>query len=96
MTEEAPSVEELDRLSTEELRRQAFDRAERRRDMAFFWDLIRHMPSAEEIASEDGSSGNITGSIADVAEMVRGMLGQDLGDSEPLIRARFISYVRGK
>ena len=95
MTEDAPSFEELDRLSTDDLRRRAFDRAEQRRDVGFFWDLIRHLPPAEDIAAEDASSGNITAGIADVAEMVRELLGRGLGDAEPLVRARFISYLRG-
>jgi hypothetical protein len=101
MTQDDPSpgertVAELDLLSTDDLRRQAFELAEHRRDVGFFWDLIRHLSPAEDIAGEDGSSGNITAGIADVAEMVREMFGHDLGDNEPLIRARFISYLRGK
>jgi hypothetical protein len=93
---DVPSVEELDRLSTEQLRAMAFDRAEQERDVGFFWDLIRHLPPSEDIASEDGSAGNITGGLADVVEMVREIFGRGLGDTEPLIRARFISYIRGQ
>lgn len=93
--QDVPSVEELDRLSTEELRAMAFDRAEHARDVGFFWDLIRHLPPSEDIASEDGSAGNITGGLADVVEMVREIFGRGLGDNEPLVRARFISYIRG-
>src|SRR3954451_13161318 len=91
-----PTVEELDRLPTEELRRQAFDRAEHHHDLGFFWDLVRHLPPSEDIASEDGSSGNITGSLTEVVEIVREMTGRDLGEAEPLLRARFISYIRGQ
>ena len=97
MTEDVPSVEELDQLSTEELRAMAFDRAEHARDVGFFWDLIRHLPPSEDIASEDGSAGHITGGLADVVEMLRDIFGRGLlGDTEPLIRARFISYIRGE
>lgn len=92
---DVPSVEELDRLSTEELRSQAFDRAESRHDVGFFWDLIRHLPQSQDLANEDASSGNITASISDLVEMVREMLGRDLGGTEPLLRARFIAYLRG-
>jgi hypothetical protein len=91
---EVPSVEELDQLPTEELRRRAFDLAESRRDVAFFWDLIRHLPSAENVATEDASAGNITGGVAEAVEAVREMFGNDLGDAEPLLRARFIAYLR--
>jgi hypothetical protein len=89
-----PTVEELDGLSTEELRRRAFDRAEQRHDVGFFWDLIRHLPPSEDVATEDASSGAITGSVAELVELVRELMGRDLGDTEPLIRARFIDYLR--
>ena len=91
---ERPSVEELDRLSTEELRQRAFDLAEHRRDIGFFWDLIKHLPPSEDIASEDASAGNITGGLADAVEIVRELMGRGLGDTEPLVRARFIDYLR--
>jgi hypothetical protein len=89
------SVEELDRLPTDELRRMAFDRAESRHDLEFFWDLVRHLPSSDDLAAEDGSTGNITGGIGQVVELVAELMGRGLGDAEPLVRARFISYIRG-
>jgi hypothetical protein len=92
--EQRPTVEELDRLSTEELRQRAFDRAEHHRDIGFFWDLIKHLPSSDDIATEDASSGNITGGIADAVDLVRELMGRGLGEYEPLIRARFIDYLR--
>ena len=92
---ETPSVEELDALSTEELRRRAFDRAEERKDVGFFWDLLKHLPATEGVAQEDGSTGHITGGISEAIEAVRELVtGDDLGDAEPLIRARFIDYLR--
>jgi hypothetical protein len=94
--EQVPSVDELDSLSTEELRRRAFDRAEDKRDVSFFWDLVRHLPTSEDFAAEDASSGHITGSVAESVEIVRELLGRDLGEAEPLVRARFISYIRGE
>ena len=92
--EERPSVEELDRLSTEELRQRAFERAEQQRDVGFFWDLIKHLPSSDDVAAEDASSGNITGGLAEVVEMGRELMGRGLGETEPLVRARFIDYLR--
>jgi len=94
MTDERPSVEELDQLSTEQLRRRAFDRAEQRRDVGFFWDLVKHLEPSHDLAREDGSAGHIAGGLAEVVEVVRELLGRDLGDSEPLVRARFIDYLR--
>ena len=87
-------MEELDQLPTDELRRQAFEKAEQHRDVGFFWDLVRHLPHSDDIATEDGSSGAITGSIAELVEMVRQLMGHELGDTEPLLRARFIDYIR--
>jgi hypothetical protein len=92
--EPQPSVAELDALPTEDLRRRAFDLAESKKDLSFFWDLMRHLPPSDDIAAEDASSGNITGSLAELAEMVRQMAGSALGDYEPLIRARYIDYLR--
>jgi hypothetical protein len=89
------SVEELDRLTTDELRRLAFDRAEHQRDLEFFWDLIRHLPPSDDLASEDASTGNITGGVGQLVELVADLMGRGLGESEPLVRARFISYIRG-
>ena len=91
---ESPSVDELDQLSTEELRRRAFERAERHRDVGFFWDLLKHLRASGDLASEDASAGNITGGIAEAVEAVRELMGHDLGHQEPLVRARFIDYIR--
>ena len=89
-----PPDDGLDALSTEQLRERAFALAERRRDVGFFWDLIRHAPAATAVAAEDGSSGHITGGIVEAVETVREILGKDLGDFEPLFRARFLDYLR--
>lgn len=92
--EQGPTFEDLDQLSTEQLRQRAFDRAEHHHDIGFFWDLIKHLPSADDIATEDASSGHITGGIAEAVDVVRELMGRGLGDAEPLVRARFIDYLR--
>lgn len=94
MSANRPSVEELDQLSTEQLRQQAFALAEQRRDVGFFWDLVKHLEPSHDLAREDGSSGHVTGGIAEAIEVVRELLGRNLGDTEPLVRARFIDYLR--
>jgi hypothetical protein len=88
-----PVSEELEQLSTEELRKRAFHKAERHADIGFFWDLVRHLPSSTDLAGEDGSLGSVGDSIKEVIELVRELMGKDLGDSEPLLRARFIEYL---
>jgi hypothetical protein len=88
-----PTFDELDQLTTEELRERAFDHAERRKDIGFFWDLVKHLPAAAALEVEDGSLGGVSLSITETVELVREFAGQDLGDFEPLIRARFIDYL---
>lgn len=87
-------TESLDLLPTEELRRRAFAKAEQAKDVAFFWDLVKHMRAAQAIAVEDGSSGAITGSISEAVHLVRELMGREpLGADEPLLRARFLDYL---
>jgi len=84
----------LDLLSTDDLRRRAFDKAEAAKDVGFFWDLVKHMRASQAIAGEDGSSGAITGSITEVVHLVRELMGKEpFGDDEPLLRARFLDYL---
>lgn len=86
---------DLDALKTDELRQRAFDKAEHAKDVGFFWDLIKHMHATHAIAGEDGSSGAITGSISETIHLVRELMGKvPLGDDEPLLRARFLDYLR--
>ena len=93
---EKPSVDELEALSTEELRHRAFDLAEHKHDVRFFWDVIKHMKASHDIASEDASSGNLTGSIAESVRVVRELTSGELGEDEPLLRAKFIDYLHRK
>ncbi len=85
---------DLDQLSTEELRKQAFDKAQSAHDLGFFWDLAKHMRGARAIAGEDGSGGGITGTLTELVDLARELMGKDLGEDEPLLRARFLDYLR--
>ncbi len=80
-------------MSTEELRRLAFDKAQHAHDVAFFWDLVRHLPASRALAGEDGSGGGLTGSLTELVALGRELLGKDLGPDEPLLRARFLDYL---
>ena len=91
---ETPSVEDLDALSTEELHHRAFAVAERKRDVGFFWDVVKHLRESQEIAAEDASAGHITGSITEAIDAVRELTTGGFGAHEPLMRARFIHYLR--
>ncbi len=86
---------DLDALSTDELRQRAFAKAENGKDVGFFWDLVKHMRASQAIAGEDGSSGAITGSITELVHLVRELMGKEpLREDEPLLRARFLDYLR--
>ncbi|MBC7374415.1 MAG: hypothetical protein H7323_10545 [Frankiales bacterium] len=86
---------DLHDLSTDDLREQALAKAERDHDRGFVWDLVKHMRGASAIAGEDGSSGGITGSISEAVHLVRELRGREpFGDDEPLLRARFLEYLK--
>lgn len=84
---------ELDALSTEELRERAFALARRRHDVRFFWDVVRHLPHADDAEDLDASMGAYGASIDDAVALWREFDGQDLGEAEPLLRAAFIDYL---
>jgi hypothetical protein len=86
--------DDLDDLDTEQLRQKAFEKARAAHDRGFFWDLARHLRGSRAIAGEDGSSGGITGSLAELVDLAREMSGKGFGDDEPLVRARFVDYLR--
>lgn len=88
---------DLEALSTDELRARAFDKASREHDAGFLWSVVTHMRSAHAIAAEDGSAGAITGTIAEAVEIVQELRGkQPLGQDEPLLRAKFLDYLRSE
>ena len=87
-------TEDLDELTTEDLRRKAFDKAQSARDLHFFWDLAKHLRASQALAAEDGSGGAITGTLVELVELARELMGKGLGDDEPLLRARFLDYLR--
>ena len=84
----------LDELTTDELRQQAFDKAREAHDVGFFWDVVKHLRASRTFSQEDGSGGGVTGSISDAVEIVRELMGKDLGDDEPLLRAKFMDYLK--
>ncbi len=87
-------TQDLDDLTTEELRKRSFDKAQSAHDLHFFWDLAKHLRASRALAAEDGSGGGITGSLAELVELARELMGKGLGDDEPLVRARFLDYLR--
>ncbi|MFX0591315.1 hypothetical protein [Melissospora conviva] len=84
---------ELDALSTEELRERAFELARDRRDAGFFWDVIQHLPNADEAASLDGAPNAIGNEVDEAVALWRQFTGHGYEESEPLLRAAFIDYL---
>jgi hypothetical protein len=83
---------DLDALTTEELRAKAFSRAERHLDVAFFWDLLKHLPASDDVAGDDSFSA-APAAVSDFLELFREFRGDHLGDAEPLLRAKFLDYL---
>ncbi len=84
------TFDELAALPTDELRERAFDIAQKRRDVSFFWQLFEHLPTPGD--GSDGSLG-LESSVDDAVALWRESTGHAYGDREPLIRAAFIDYV---
>ena len=81
-------------MGFEELRQAAFEKARDKHDIGFFWDLVKHLRSSASFATDDGSMGGIGASITDAIEIVRELMGKDLGDDErALLQAKFESYL---
>jgi hypothetical protein len=89
-----PAIAELDALTTEELRERAFAQAEHRHDVGFFWDLVKHLRTVESVGADDGSAGGIGETISSAIDLTRELVGKHGGSLEPLLRARYIDYLR--
>lgn len=88
------SFEELDALSTEELRKQAFAVARERRDVRFFWSVLRHLPNADEAAALDGAPNSVGPTIDEAVALWRELTGHGYEELAPVLRAAFIDYLR--
>jgi hypothetical protein len=88
-------AEELEDLPYEELRHRAFKLAEKRHDIGFFYDLLAHTPSLENVSDEGGSLGDISGSLIGVIEAAKEAFGhEEVGEMQPLFVARFATNIR--
>jgi hypothetical protein len=88
------SFAELDALPTEELRERAFAKARERRDLGFFWSVVRHLPDSDEAASLDGAPNTVGPTIEEAVALWRELTGHGYGEQEPLLRAAFIDYLQ--
>ncbi|WP_422772189.1 hypothetical protein ACN28C_03615 [Plantactinospora sp. WMMC1484] len=90
----SPTFAELDALSTEELRERAFALARERRDIGFFWSVIRHLPNADEAAALDGAPNAAGPTVDEAVALWREFTGHGYDETAPLLRAAFIDYLQ--
>jgi hypothetical protein len=91
-----PTIDELDALPTDELKDRALATARHRGDVGFLWEIVKHLPESARFTGEDGATTGIATSFNDVLAVVEELFGHrtgDVGEMEPLLRARFIDYV---
>ncbi|HEX5541101.1 MAG TPA: hypothetical protein VFX60_05995 [Micromonospora sp.] len=88
-----PTFQDLDALPTEELRERAFTVAQDRRDVGFFWSVLRHLPNADEAAALDGAPNSVGPTIDEAVALWRQLTGHGYGEFEPLLRAAFLDYL---
>lgn len=88
------SFEELDALSTEELRERAFALARENRDVGFYFSVLRHLPNADEATILDGAPNSIGPIIDEANALWRELTGHGYEETEPLLRAAFIDYLQ--
>jgi len=85
-----PTPEELEGLSTEELRERAFRLARRRLDVRFFWNLLEMAPAAEAAA---GHGDEADQDILSLSERVADVVNPDTREEADAFRPIFIEYL---
>lgn len=84
------TLEELEQLSTEELRERAFSRAKKRLDVAFFWRLLEAVPSVEAAA---GHVDEAREDVMRLAERVSDLVHPDTPEEADAFRPIYIEYL---
>ena len=85
-----PTPEELEGLSTEELRERAFRLARRRLDVRFFWNLLEMAPAAEAAA---GHGDEADQDILSLSERVADVVNPDTPEEADAFRPIYIEYL---
>ena len=82
--------DELDRLSSHELRERAMKRARHRMDVKFFWNLIEMIPAAEEA---EGRPDKLASDVEAMWTWVDDLLHPD-DSTEEALRPVFLQYLQ--
>ena len=84
------TAEELEQLSSDELRERAFALAKRKVDVRFFWDLLEAAPAAEAAAGH-GDEANVD--ILSLAQRVADVIKPDSPEESDAFRPLYIDYL---
>jgi hypothetical protein len=83
--------EDLDQLSTDELRERAFKRARHHLDVAFFWRLLEAVPAAEAAAGHQGES---DADILSFSQKVEDAVNPDSPEEREAFRPIYLEYLK--
>lgn len=84
------TLEELDHLSTEELRERAFGLARRRLDVRFFWRLLEAAPAAEAAAGHEDEA---EVDVLSLSERVADVVNPDTREEAEAFRPLYLDYL---
>jgi hypothetical protein len=84
------TIEELEKLSSEELRERAFDLAKQRVDLRFFWNLLEAAPAVEAAA---GHQDEAEQDILSLANRVADVIKPDTEEEADAFRPIFVDYL---
>jgi hypothetical protein len=84
------TFQELDKLSTKELRDSAFRLARHRLDIGFFWRLVEYAPVAEAIG---GHTRHAQADVLSLSATVEDAINSGESDVEDALRPMYIDYL---
>jgi hypothetical protein len=84
------TFEELDRLSSKELRDRAFRLARHRLDIGFFWRLVEYAPVAEAIG---GHTRHAQADVLSLSATVEDAINSGESEVEDALRPIYIDYL---
>ena len=84
------TLEELEALSTKELRERAFSRARHRLDVGFFWNLLEAVPAVEAAAGHDDEAAV---DIMSLSRRVEDAINPDTTEEADAFRPIYIDYL---
>jgi hypothetical protein len=85
-----PTFQELDKLTTKELRDRAFDLAKGRLDVRFFWNLLEAAPAAEAAAGHEDEA---EVDVLSLSERVADVVNPDSPEEAEAFRPLYLEYL---